>query len=216
VDDLQQSSSCSFVTSSSRSSSSKSIVDDESSLNNKCSIDELEMVNDSCLNSPKRPNLYELVKSLYKEENFQEINNDSEKCPSIDGYLEMLPNGKHQKNSMLLTWKKRYFSLKLGCLKIFENENSPLLNSYEIMGGRLEIEENNVICLDDSRGNYLVLRVSVDYFDEWKHALEKNVIDRPEITWIRPQIGFTQSKKVLIIDLGMCSVRAGVYSDEGK
>lgn len=213
MDDLHQSSSCSLVTSSSRSSSSKSIVDDDSSLN-KCNNNELEMVKDLRLNSPKRPNLYRLVKSLYSEENSQEINNDLDECPSIDGYLEMLPNGKNQKNSMLLTWKKRYFSLKMGCLKIFENENSALLNSYNIMGGYLEFEENNVICLDDSRGNYLVLRVPINNFDEWKYALDKNILDRPEITWIRPQVGFTQSKKVLLIDIGTCSIRAGVYSEE--
>ena len=106
----------------------------------------------------------------------------------------MLPNGKSQKNSILLTWKKRYLKLINGSLVVYEDQplnkqSSRYLQVYNLMGGKVEYEDNRVICLDDSRGNCLVIRCIDDaQYNEWKAKIDAQIIDREQDLWVRPSL----------------------------
>jgi hypothetical protein len=127
---------------------------------------------------------------------------DENSC--LEDYLEMLPNGKSQKNSILLTWKKRYFKLSNGTLVVYEekpsNSAARYLQVYNLMGGKVEYESPRVICLDDSRGNCPVIRCLDDaQFAKWKEAIDAQIIDREQSLWVKPSLArnkFSSSNKV--------------------
>ncbi len=145
--------------------------------------------------------------------------------------------GKTLKNSILLAWKQRYFQLNsIGLLSIFDSADqlSEPLEVYNLMGAKVAYEQNRVISLDDCRGSCLVFRCyndpSSSLFHTWKSAIDSQIIDRSETLWVRPNRPLTLSKpsvksvlentksnkKVLIVDIGTCSIRAGLFSDEPK
>lgn len=124
----------------------------------------------------------------------------------LEDYLEILPNGKNQKNSILLTWKKRYFKLSSGTLVVYEekplNSSSSYLQVYKFMGGKVEYESPRVICLDDSRGNCLVIRCFDDaQFAKWKEAIDLQIVDREQCLWVKPSLdrnNFSNTERVIL------------------
>ena len=206
------SSSSSIVSSSSRSNSKspdliqvndeKSLIkifNDKVLLNNNQDDDESTASIKSNISTSKRSNVKTIIANLYDLNRVLQIINNNEENEDlnlntlIEGYLDMLPNGRNQKNSILLTWKKRYLKLHLGSLYIYEdkafcNNNKIPLNVYNLMGGKFECEDNRVLCIDDSRGNCIVVRCSDDaQYIKWKSAIELQIIDRAHSLWIKPK-----------------------------
>lgn len=129
--------------------------------------------------------------------------------------MDKLPPGKNLKNSILLAWKRKYFRLtSVGVLYVHdivdEKKSSPggghvkyreqPEEVYNIMGGRVEYEQQNkIISLDDCRGNYLVFRCCPlvaaataatvnddELFLRWRQAIDTQIIDRSHALWVRP------------------------------
>jgi hypothetical protein len=180
--------------------------------------------------------------------------------PSIicEGYVEKLPPGSNMKNSLLLTWKRRYLKLNsIGNVYVYDIDEKTRtaqqdpIEVYNIMGGKADYEQNRVICIDDSRGNCIVIRPCSNHSNKkqqssdnsfnneeddlallkWKAAIDSQIEDRADSLWIKPKKPLTlnnniinmkicreptSSQRVLIIDIGTCSIRAGLFSDEGK
>jgi hypothetical protein len=128
--------------------------------------------------------------------------NETDGKLTIEGYLEMLPNGKSQKNTILLTWKKRFFRLHNGFLTISDEipscSNKTSSDTYKVMGGKVEYENENLIILDDSRGNNFVLRCKDKAaFTKWKYALDLQVLEKEEQSlWMFPGLKSTSIDKV--------------------
>jgi hypothetical protein len=127
----------------------------------------------------------------------------------VESYMEKLPPGKNLKNSILLAWKRRYFKLNsLGVLYVHDiDDKTGVYKSwpdevYNIMGGRVDYEQNKIVSLDDCRGNYLVFRCipevtssssssgndgsSDELFQKWRTAIDTQIIDRSHSLWVRP------------------------------
>jgi hypothetical protein len=186
----------------------------------------------SSLSSMKRTHLKTLIYELYEIDESESVDEEETvENPSIlvESYMEKLPPGKNLKNSLLLAWKKRYFKLNsLGTLYVYDlDDNGKPLSEpnevYNLMGGRVEYEQNKVISLDDCRGNFLVIRCihSLDPNDEmytsWKNALDSQIVDRCDLLWVKPSKLLSNNsteRKVLIVDIGTCSVRAGLYNNK--
>ena len=111
---------------------------------------------------------------------------------------------------------------------------------YNLMGGCVQYEQNKVISYDDCRGNCLVVRCATqnqnsssnnnddddELFLKWKNAFDSQIIVDRNSEWIRPNhplnsisnslcpkpIKNLAEKKVLIVDIGTCSIRAGLYN----
>lgn len=158
-------------------------------------------------------NLYNLNGNIAEQANVSSAMNGgssssiSDDLNTIEDYLDMLPNGKSQKNSILLTWKKRYLKLTTGSLYVYEdkiNTNGKLnaLNVYNLMGGKVEYENNRVISLDDSRGNSIVLKCNDDkLFIKWKTAIDAQIIDRSQSLWMKPHILTKSNEKVIKLSI---------------
>lgn len=189
----------------------------------------------------KRTHLKSLIYELYDltEPEIKELpKSNIQPEVLIEGIMEKLPPGKTLKNSILLTWKKRYFQLNsIGILNIYEmNSNEANLNqiteTYNLMGAQAVYEQNRVISLDDGRGSCIVFRCFEDtdnsLFQAWKKAINLQVIDRSETLWVRPNVPLSldksvnsmlkknSHKKILIIDIGTSSIRAGFYNNEPR
>lgn len=194
----------------------------------------------------KRTHLINLIFELYDLNNKvtvaeTETNTKSTKTPSllVESFMEKLPPGKNLKNSILLAWKRRYFRLNsIGILYIYDIDDktgqpkdSPD-EIYNLMGEKVEYEQNKIISLDDCRGSYLVFRCcsdavdSKDLFFKWKQEIDAQIVDRSDSLWVRPNQPLTLNenckasscgqKNVLIIDIGTCSIRAGLFENERK
>lgn len=190
----------------------------------------------------KRTLLKDLIHDLYDITTLKskiEAKSCAEKSNSassilIEGFMEKLPPGKNLKNSILLAWKRRYFRLSsIGVLTVYDNQVTDLfkedpIEMYNLMGGRVEYEQNRVISLDDCRGNYIVCRCCPndsnrdEDFIRWKTAIDSQIVDRSDSLWVRPNQSLIDDKqnsyhmnekKVLIIDIGTCSLRAGTYNN---
>ena len=187
----------------------------------------------------KRTHLKNLIHELYELSEISSLSNEESASPNIliQGFMEKLPPGKNLKNSILLAWRKRYFQLSsIGVLSVFDNvvnesvQEEPI-EVYNLMGGRVEYEPNRVISLDDSRGNFLVCRccpmsneqLDDEEFAKWKNAIDSQIVDRSDSLWVKPNQPLVllntgsrlpaDNKKVLIIDIGTCSIRAGLFNN---
>lgn len=189
----------------------------------------------------KRTHLINLIYELYDLENQSPVcqnKNDVFKVPEIvvESFMEKLPPGKNLKNSILLTWKKRYFRLNsIGELYVFDidSKDGSLKERpdeiYNLMGGKVEYDQNKIISLDDGRGSFMVFRCctgleeSDELFLKWKKEIEQQIVDRSERLWVKPyqpltfnKDHVTKDRNVLIIDIGTCSIRAGLFDQERK
>jgi hypothetical protein len=149
--------------------------------------------------------LYNLNDDCESQQQENEVKDDLQLNLMIEGYLDILPSGKSQKNSILLTWKRRYFKLHLGSLYVYEvkplTTKQNALNVYNLMGGKVEYEDNRVICIDDSRGNCLIVRSCDDIqYTKWKNAIEWQIIDRSQTLWMRPKFGSEDARKQNVIE----------------
>lgn len=166
----------------------------------------------------KRTHLINLIFELYDLTRFNNDNDDeNERNESMNGlviesFMEKLPPGKTLSNSLLLAWRRRYFTLSsMGNLIVYDIDektgapklNRPPVDNFNIMGGRVEYDEAaKVISLDDSRGNCVVFRCcagtndSDELYAKWKEAVEAQIIDRSELLWCRPNRPLTNSRSI--------------------
>lgn len=120
----------------------------------------------------KRAHLKSLIHEIYNlnEAELETVTKPAETRILVEGFMEKLPPRKNLKNSILLAWKKRYFKLNsIGLLSVHDfDENSVYLEpveTYNLMGARVVYEQNQVISLDDCRGNCVVFRCCLDASD---------------------------------------------------
>ncbi|XP_072026090.1 uncharacterized protein [Amphiura filiformis] len=130
---------------------------------------------------------------------------------SMEGYMEKLPMGETE-GPLIKKWKKRYFRAKQGNLFYYEDHKAKKSLGYiHLIGGRVTEISNKVLEVTDMRGRVLLLRCNSKMeFEDWRAVLsaETGLLYCPKTAMITPV-----SKHVVIIDMGGCSVRAGVLSE---
>nr|XP_042911412.1 actin [Parasteatoda tepidariorum] len=129
-----------------------------------------------------------------------------------EGYIEMLPHGR-KKATYWNPWKKKYIRLKNGFLFCYDNMQSeqPSL-TIQLMGGQIEILDNKIIGIDDQKGHFIVLRcINEDDVDTWFDAFSSQCTEDFMNTYTSPcPHPISINKKVVVIDLGSSSIRAGI------
>ena len=89
-------------------------------------------------------------------------------------------------------------------------------------------------CCNSDKTNLKSQEELDELFMKWKIAIDSQIIDRSELLWVRPNHPLTDinsltnlnrnmksnfdqmNKKVLIVDIGTCSIRAGLFGNEPK
>ncbi|XP_033746784.1 uncharacterized protein LOC117331917 isoform X2 [Pecten maximus] len=147
----------------------------------------------------------------------EEVEDVSDKFVGMEGLMEKLPMNK-KKSTLLKTWKRRFFRAKDGWLHYFETNNRDRpSDSVQLMGGRIDDLGNRILGIDDGRGRYLMVRCPTDKeYGQWKLALESQTVDNVGATYVRPVLKSPPNprRKVVLIDIGSCSIRAGILGQE--
>ncbi|XP_064487159.1 uncharacterized protein LOC135399259 isoform X2 [Ornithodoros turicata] len=170
---------------------------------------------------PRSPSLgwdpTELLKELYEVETPQQYGSDSDvEYINMEGYLDMMPSNR-KKATYWNPWKRRFFRLHDGLLTCFENENSPRpFIKAQLMGGNIDTLENNMIGIDDRKGHYIAVKCNSDeHADAWLTALHSQCQENFARTFVQPIMYPPPSHKdVIIVDLGGCSIRAGILMEQ--
>ncbi|XP_067683181.1 uncharacterized protein [Haliotis asinina] len=159
-----------------------------------------------------------VLKDMYTvrlmEDNAEDI---SHQFIAMEGYMEKLPMNK-KKSTLLKTWKRRFFKAVDGWLYYYESSNRDKpSDTVQLMGGRIDDMSNRILGIDDGRGKFLMVRCPTEReHGQWKLALESQTADNTKANYIRPALRANPhpQKKVVIIDLGSTSVRAGILGDK--
>ncbi|XP_060062979.1 uncharacterized protein LOC132543488 [Ylistrum balloti] len=149
----------------------------------------------------------------------EEVEDLSDKFVGMEGLMEKLPMNK-KKATLLKTWKRRFFRAKDGWLHYFETNNHERpSDSVQLMGGHVEDLGNRILGIDDGRGRFLMVRCPTDKeYGQWKLALESQTVDNVRATYVRPVLKSPPNprRKVVLIDIGSCSIRAGILGQEAS
>ncbi|XP_048742171.2 uncharacterized protein LOC125655751 [Ostrea edulis] len=135
----------------------------------------------------------------------------------MEGLMEKLPmNTKSPTN--FKTWKQRFFRAKYGWLYYYESSyhNKPS-DALQLMGGQVEELVDRTLVIKDRSGRYLKVRCSTDKeYRRWKMALQSHTTYNIKATYVKPVLSCIQhpKKKVIVIDIGSGSIRAGILGKE--
>ncbi|GIY41922.1 actin [Caerostris darwini] len=154
----------------------------------------------------------ELLDVLYRLDTPTEPIKKETRYLNKEGYLEKLPSGR-KKATYWNPWKTKYIKLKDGFLQCFDNNRSEKPSmTLQLMGGRIDTLENKMLGVDDQKGHYVVLRCSDDEETEsWENALRSQCAEDFVNAYTSPCLRpLPINKNVIIIDLGSCSIRAGI------
>ncbi|KAB7505523.1 putative actin-26 [Armadillidium nasatum] len=174
-----------------------------------------------------------LLKRLYYVPDAPKMHRREVPFINIEGYLEKLPSGR-KKATFWNAWKRRYFVAKDGILFYYQNNQSEKPNmKLPLIGGKIEIMDPSMISvedggresrsagmlgIDDGKGHYVVVRCpSRQEAERWKEALESHTYDDFTSQYIQPwprPTNPTLLRDTLVIDIGSCSVRAGVLASQ--
>ncbi|CAN7941758.1 unnamed protein product, partial [Ixodes hexagonus] len=159
----------------------------------------------------------ELLKELYSVEPPQL----GRECGGVqyvnkEGYLDMMPSNR-KKATYWNPWKRRYFKLCDGNLSCFESESSqrPFVKA-QLMGGHIDTLENNMIGIDDRKGHYIAVKCSSERDAEaWLDALHSQCQENFAKSFVEPVLRpLASHKRVIVVDMGGCSIRAGILMDQ--
>lgn len=160
-------------------------------------------------------NPVKLLSHLYAVRLAQETNSSEGATAVVNhcGYLEHLPIGK-KKMTLLKTWRKSYFKAENGILYTYDSHDSESARSYlPLMDGRVENVGEKTLFIDNGRGLFAMMRCQDDgELSEWQHCLESQTRCSMQALYLRPVLTAVPGAalKIVIIDIGGCSVRAGI------
>ncbi|XP_076064584.1 uncharacterized protein LOC143038846 [Oratosquilla oratoria] len=157
-----------------------------------------------------------LLKRLYFVPEAPKMKSEGTTYINIEGYLEKLPSGR-KKATFWNAWKRRYFIAKDGILYYYQNNQAEKPSmKLPLMGGKVECMEPNMVGVDDGKGHYVVVRCSSrQEAERWRRALETHTVEDFSNQYVQPwpvPTNPTLLRDTLVVDLGSCSVRAGVLA----
>ncbi|KAG8234451.1 hypothetical protein J437_LFUL014197 [Ladona fulva] len=170
-----------------------------------------------------------LMDKLYHTCPNDQTNSNSHKYTNISGVLEKLPSGR-KKATFWNAWKSRYFKAENGYLYCYQKASSETpISTIQLMGGKIEVlkpigmDENQMrnctlLGIDDGKGHYMVVKCSNEAdANAWHTALLTQVEENYEATYVNPVSIIDNPsimKDTIVIDLGSCSLRAGILSSQ--
>ncbi|KAL1421743.1 hypothetical protein MTO96_022883 [Rhipicephalus appendiculatus] len=158
----------------------------------------------------------DLLKELYRIEMPQQGSRDCGACINREGYLDVMPSNR-KKATYWNPWRRRYMRLQDGTLSCLENDKStkPLVK-MQLLGGQVDTLENHMIGIDDRKGHYVAVKCNSESdCRAWLEALQSHCQQDPQRSFVQPvERPLPCSKRVVIVDLGGCSIRAGVLMEQ--
>ncbi|XP_077496015.1 uncharacterized protein LOC144106925 isoform X4 [Amblyomma americanum] len=160
----------------------------------------------------------DLLRELYRIEMPQlaQGSRDCGTCINREGYLDVMPSNR-KKATYWNPWRRRYLRLHDGLLSCLESDKSmkPLVK-MQLLGGQVDTLENLMIGVDDRKGHYVAVKCgSAVECQAWLEALQSHCQQDPQRSFVQPiERPLPCNKRVVIVDLGGCSVRAGILMEQ--
>ena len=130
------------------------------------------------------------------------------------GYLDKLPVNQ-RKPTVMKGWKTRFFRLTRGSLFYYDDEVAVKATSFiRLTDSKISMDADSlkIEIGEKGSGNYIVLRADTrDEMVQWHRALQLEAV-HPTMTH-RMSLSPPNTSPTVIIDLGSCSVRAGIATD---
>uniref|UniRef100_A0A7E4V8E4 PH domain-containing protein n=1 Tax=Panagrellus redivivus TaxID=6233 RepID=A0A7E4V8E4_PANRE len=163
----------------------------------------------------------DLIQSLYSIDYSPRIEQKRSKFRNMEGHLE-IPNDEVTVPEVENTWKKVYFRTRDSRLQWFATKYADehpigdiLLSDAEIITDKEKLLIT-VIPKKDITVAKLIVRVPSNLFQKWHQALlshrDSSILDAYVQPITPPVPHYTE--KVLIVELGSCSIRAGLLSNK--
>ncbi|CAB4054141.1 unnamed protein product [Lepeophtheirus salmonis] len=140
----------------------------------------------------------------------------------FEGYMDRLPSGK-RKATIWNSWKTQYFVLTRGSLTAYFDESKKEAQEiFELFSGKIERMDSNIIGVTDRRGHFILLRIisksnnekeDEELTNKWINLLDIHTKKDYSSTFITPgTYDLSLLTKIIIVDFGGASVRAGIAS----
>ena len=130
------------------------------------------------------------------------------------GYLDKLPVNQ-SKPAVMKGWKHRYFRVTRGSLFYYDDEKTQKAISFvRLTDARIILHQESLkVEINEKNGNFIFLRAETrDDVTALHRALQLESV-HPTLAH-RLSLSPVRSTPTIIIDLGSCSVRAGLLSDD--
>ena len=165
-----------------------------------------------------------LVRKMYVVESGDNKHSEKQQHTYInkEGYLERLMHAGRQVSAEMKTWRRKYLRLRDGYVYISEKSTDRIdhFRTYQapMAGGRAYAnEEALLMTVVEPDGKWSVFRCESDEArEQWLESFSTQVVEPPQIfEYIEPlatsrSSSDYSSKHVLVMDIGECSLRAGV------
>ena len=130
------------------------------------------------------------------------------------GYLDKLPVNQ-RKPTVMKGWKTRFFRLTRGSLFYYDDESAAKATSFiRLTDSKIiaDLDSLKIEIVEKGSGNFIILRAdNKQETNSWHRALQLEAV-HPTMTH-RMSLSPPNATPTLIIDLGSCSVRAGIATD---
>ena len=131
------------------------------------------------------------------------------------GYLDKLPVNQ-RKATIGKGWKHRFIRLTRGSLFYYDDEQSTKAKSFiRLADAKIVVDSKSlqIEVIEKGSNNVIVLRAkTIDDLTTWHRAMHLESV-HPTMT-IRSPVGLTQGTPTIIIDIGSCSIRAGLAGED--
>ncbi|XP_003382408.1 PREDICTED: POTE ankyrin domain family member J-like [Amphimedon queenslandica] len=154
-----------------------------------------------------------LLEELYNDSQPGVITQANEENARYSGYLEKLPVNQ-RKPSVRKGWKLRFFRVTRGSVFYYDGETSAKATSFIRLADSKIVKHDNLQLeiIEKGSSNSLMLRVkNMQELATWYRVLSLESV-HPTMTH-RLSLSPSQSALTLIVDLGACSVRAGIVHE---
>uniref|UniRef100_A0A0N5AXK4 PH domain-containing protein n=1 Tax=Syphacia muris TaxID=451379 RepID=A0A0N5AXK4_9BILA len=161
-----------------------------------------------------------LIDKLYEVSYNPRIESKINRFTNMEGHLEVPVNENDIIAELQKKWVKKYFRTKEGRLQWFATHfaNDSPVGEVLLSGCDIEAKKDEgLLIIHGGKANVrMILKVPVpnNVFDKWRKALNSHAGSSYMDAFMQPISPIAPLSRVIIIELGSCSIRAGVLTKE--
>lgn len=161
-----------------------------------------------------------LVRALYEVSYEPRVETKRNRFVSMEGHVEIPSDETSTVAELERHWKQLYMRTKEGRLQIFVSHCADEAPAEEIVLSGVDVDANReerTLTIHGGREHIkLTLRVQSNVFDKWRHSLLSHSASSQIDAYVKPIPKTFQhlTERVVVLELGSCSIRGGVLTTE--
>uniref|UniRef100_A0A158P6G5 PH domain-containing protein n=1 Tax=Angiostrongylus cantonensis TaxID=6313 RepID=A0A158P6G5_ANGCA len=161
-----------------------------------------------------------LVRALYEVSYEPRVETKRNRFVYMEGHVEVPSEETSTVAELERHWKQLYMRTKEGRLQIFASHCADEAPAEEIVLSGVDVDANRderTLTIHGGRDHIkLTLRVQSNVFDKWRHSLLSHSASSQIDAYVKPIPKTFQhlTERVVVLELGSCSIRGGVLTTE--